>query len=349
MAILAVALGAPSPAAAQTAQGAPTAQPQGPLPPLPPSSDASSTATSSPAAPAQAPEAPAGAGASAGVAITPSNEPADPSDACDACDDDTCDACVAPDGRHRRRRRHGKPLERSGVVGVRASYLDLRGSDHPDRAASVAFAGATEEYGGGQLFTAHMAGFFALGGGSAGFDGALGLSFTGGIRAPVGEHHGPFVRIGAAGELQGNDLFYFSRLELPVGEVGWQYRDGRTVLELGGRGAPILAGRYNTGDATSRKLGAAFEYGGYASAHAWFGRVDVQATRIEARGPLDTPVDLVRGVACGYPWWPTVGVCFDLAYYVGRSTVDVLGPPPATIESDARTTYGGLMIGFGPF
>ena len=86
-----------------------------------------------------------------------------------------------------------------------------------------------------------------LGGGQGGFEGALAGTLDLGYRVPVAEDHGPFGRIGIDGRLQGNDLLYFSMLELPRLTLGWQYLKGKTVLEAGARGGAILAGLYDPG------------------------------------------------------------------------------------------------------
>ncbi len=171
----------------------------------------------------------------------------------------------------------------------------------------MALAGAADTY--ALNGTTHGSMYFVLGGGEAGFEGALAGTIDVGYRLPVAEDHGPFGRIGFDGRLQGNDLLYFSILELPRLTLGYQYLKGKNVVEIGARGGAVLTGLYDPGEDGRRKLGG-FEWGAFVAAQADFLRLDVSAMRIEARKTLNgTPVDVGRASLCGVGG--VFGICVD--------------------------------------
>jgi hypothetical protein len=234
-------------------------------------------------------------------------------------------------------------MERTSVFGLRTTSLRVRGSGADGSTLGLAFAGTAEKYETWEDVTAKTSSFFALGGGSGAVEGGLGADLAIGYRATIAPHQGPLVRVGIGGELFGNSKLYFSRLELPQLQLGYQYVSGRTVFELAARGGPILAGRYNIGDSASRTLGASFEWGGYAAAHSRFGRVDVSMMRVQARSAPGTPVDIVRGSICGYVA-TTVAICADGNFFRG----DVVFPSltaALTEVKESRSIYGGVLVG----
>jgi len=114
------------------------------------------------------------------------------------------------------------------ISGIRGSFTNVAvAGRRGDSAISVALAGAVDID--ALDGTTHGAMYFVLGGGQAGFEGARAGTVDFGYRLPVAEDHGPFGRIGFDGRLQGNDLYYFSILELPRGSVGYQYLKGKTI------------------------------------------------------------------------------------------------------------------------
>jgi hypothetical protein len=193
------------------------------------------------------------------------------------------------------------------VTGVRGSFTNVDTGTVKDTTVGVGFAGAAETY--ALDGTTHGSGYFMLGGGQGGFEGALAGTIDIGYRIPIADDHGPFGRIGFDGRLQGNDLLYFSMLELPRLTVGWQYLKGTTVFEAGARGGAILAGLYDPAEDGRRKLNG-FEWGGFVSGQFAFLRFDASFMRIEARKTLNgTPVDVGRAQLCGVGG--KVGVCLD--------------------------------------
>lgn len=223
------------------------------------------------------------------------------------------------------------------VTGVRASLTSVSTGTVKDTAVGVAFAGSAESY--ALDGTTHGSMSFVLGGGEAGFEGALGGTIDIGYRLPIAEDHGPFGRIGFEGRLQGNDLLYFSMLELPRLTLGWQYAEGKTVVEIGARGGAVLAGLYDPAEDGRRKLNG-YEWGGFVSAQADFLRLDVSAIRIEARKTLNgTPVDVGRASFCAVGH--KVGVCLDGMAFRGDAEMRA---NDGGIHS-TKSLYLGLTLG----
>ena len=224
------------------------------------------------------------------------------------------------------------------MTGLRAAFTNIDTGTVKDTAVGVGFAGAADGY--ALDGTTHGATYFMLGGGQAGFEGALAGTIDIGYRVPVAEDHGPFGRIGFDGRLQGNDLLYFSMLELPRVTVGWQYLHGKTVVEGGARGGAILAGLYNPAEDGRRKLNG-FEWGGFASAQIDWLKLDASFMRIEARKTLDgTPVDVGRAQICGVGG--KVGVCLDGMLFRGHA--DMRANDGGIHNTTAQ--YVGLTIGW---
>jgi hypothetical protein len=234
-------------------------------------------------------------------------------------------------------------MERTSVFGIRATSLRVRGSDADGSTLGLTFAGSAEKYETWEDVTARTSSFFALGGGSGAVEGGLGADLSIGYRATLARHQGPLVRVGIGGELGGNSKLYFSRLELPQLQLGYQYVDGATVLELAARGGPILAGRYNTGDSGVRTLGASFEWGGYAAAHSRFGRVDLSMMRVEAESAPGTAVDIVRGSLCAYVA-STIAICADGSFFRGDVVFPGAGAALTEVK-ESRSIYGGVLVG----
>ena len=201
----------------------------------------------------------------------------------------------------------------------------------------VALAGAVDTY--ALDGTTHGSLQFVLGGGQAGFEGMLAGAIDIGYRIDVTDKHGPFGRAAFDGRIQGNDRLYFSALELPRLTLGWQFLSGKTVLEVGARGGPILTGRFNPGDAGVRSISGSLEYGGFVSAQVDFLRFDATAMRIDARKTGNgSPVDVGRGAVCGIAG--KLGICADFMILRGDAN---MGPTRGTEE--ALATYAGLTVG----
>ena len=234
-----------------------------------------------------------------------------------------------------------KPKVSLSVTGVRFAATHVNAGPVNETTLGVGFAGAAETY--ALDGTAHGSSYFMLGGGQGGFEGALAGTIDIGYRLPVSEDHGPFGRIGFDGRLQGNDLLYFSMLELPRLSLGWQYLKGKTVIEGGARGGAILAGLYDPAEAGRRKL-SGFEWGGFVSAQVEFLRADASFMRIETPKTLNgTPVDVARGQLCGVGG--KLGVCLDGMLFRGDAEMRAEG---SAIRS-TTSQYVGLTVGITGF
>jgi hypothetical protein len=241
-------------------------------------------------------------------------------------------------------------LEHDGIVGVRGSLTLLNGSDRDRTEIGATFTVAGEHYATEGLWTRRASLQLALGGGTAGLEGSLGGAAAFGVRLPVRDDQGPIARIGTQGELIGNGHFYFSQIALPLGEIGYQYTDGRTILEAGGRAAPIVTGRYDNGNVTRRELGGGTaSFGAYLAAHLPFGRIDVSYERIgEGDNFPGGPVHVLRGWLCGY-LVGRLALCADGMFVEGQSSHPDLqpssdaqsGPLPTRVDS----FFGGMTIG----
>jgi len=223
-------------------------------------------------------------------------------------------------------------------MGLRGSLTSVSAGATSGTAVGAAFAGTIDTY--ALDGTTHGSLQFALGGGEAGFEGALGGTIDVGYRIDVAPTHGPFGRIGFDGRLQGNDLLYLSMLELPRVTLGWQYLEGRTVMEIGLRGGPIITGRYKMADEGRRSLSRSLEWGGFVAAQVDFVRLDVSAMRIEARQTLNgEPVDLGRAALCGVGG--KFGVCLEGMLLRGDAD---MGAAAGGVRS-TTSSFVGLTIG----
>ena len=235
------------------------------------------------------------------------------------------------------------PWEKTTVGGLRGSFTHVGGSDREGNYGALLLSFASEQYKTEGILSGRLSGAGGLGGGTGGFEGGIGGSLAGGVRLPVGADHGPVARIGLGGELMGNKNLYFSRIQLPTLEVGYQYIHDRTVLEAGMRGSVVLTGRYYTGNDTKRDFGdASLEWGAYLAAHTRYGRIDAQFYRIEGRGTDPSgPINIARGWLCGYVI-DKVGICADAMVLDGDAMR--VGPGGST-KTRVASFYGGLMVG----
>lgn len=228
----------------------------------------------------------------------------------------------------------------SGVIGLR---IPVTGLDAPNTGvwvgASIHSQG--EEYVRRDILSVRALHHMGLGGGGAGFEGVLDGSLAIGGRVPLGAKHGPVARVGVAGHVLGNDLFYSSLIELPQGQIAYQYMSGITVVEVGGTLGLVLDGRYGQrylappGISPHTALGG-LELGGYAALQASHFRLGVQAQRVPIR---EAPGNLygAQGSFCGIGFF--MAMCLD----VRVTSQDGLGPFGAPSRA---TYYGGITFGF---
>jgi hypothetical protein len=149
----------------------------------------------------------------------------------------------------------------------------------------------------------HLEALVSLGGGSAGFEGALEGKMLLGPLFRLGAHEALAARVGVHGWMWGNNLLYSSLLSLPEGELALHLTRGRSLFEAGVHGGAVLVGRYRPGVEASRPLGRSAEYGAHASLVTAHLQISLDFTRIDplTRTPAEKPVDTLRGMLCLLP------------------------------------------------
>jgi hypothetical protein len=186
----------------------------------------------------------------------------------------------------------------------------------------------------------------ALGSSAEGFEGVQSGDVSLGVLVPVGEDHGPFLRVGLRGYMLGNEAVWLSNFEVPAGYLGYQLQDGHWLLEAAGRTGMVVTGRhthyaqYQGFDVLERRrLGQpSLEVGG----HAAFGydgfRAEVEYMRIGVADTIGTPLHAWTVSACFRQG--SLGGCLDYR----RWEADV--PRIDGSISPLTVGYGGLSIGF---
>jgi hypothetical protein len=207
------------------------------------------------------------------------------------------------------------------------------------RAVGLMVSTEGEEFVRRGIWSTHGRHRLGIGGGGAGFEGTLSGSWAGGVRIPVGEHHGPVLRAGLLGYVRGNDDFYASLLELPQLELGYQYQHARTVVELGVTTGAALVGRNRTGETAQRIVGAGFEVGAYGALQLPHFRLGLSAAQLPVDDGLSTPIRVGEGTLCGL--LAPFAICAD-----ARVTVTDAVVSPGGAASEVRAVYAGLTVGF---
>lgn len=313
--------GEPLPLATSPASSA-TAEPTQ-LPTLPPPGSPAPPALPLLPAPSAPPAPPAG---SASPQPLPLARPLPPGAPC-GCDSD-CTPCQDPKPR----------TPESLVIGLRLQLTQTRApAGGAGDAVGASIAGRFESHNDERSFLASRGELgFGLGGGTGGVEGLFGGAVLVGARLPIARHHAPFLRVGLAGEYQGNNRYLWSRFDLPLGELGYQYVRVATLFEIGGRLSPVLTGRFRAESAT-RALSEAFSFGGFLTARGTRGRVDLLYTRVLPSHGSTGPVDSAQGLACWLPF-SAFAVCLD-----GQLVTSTFGPS----EGALRAGYAGALLGLG--
>lgn len=226
------------------------------------------------------------------------------------------------------------------ATGARVSITRLRGSDADDtgRGMGVAFSGHAERYAAYKSFSVRETSFAFLGGGSLGLEGGIGMDVAAGVRLRTDEHQGAVFRLGMRGYLLGNDKVYESLLEIPQLQVGYQFLRPKQVFEISGRIAPVLAGRFNTGDEVERKLGKSVEVGGLAALHIDPIHFGVEHSHVLLDGPLGD-VDLFSSRLCGDAW--PLQLCVDARVGNGRAVHRAGGE----LDGPVMSYFAGMTLG----
>lgn len=229
----------------------------------------------------------------------------------------------------------------SGIVGLRIAHVRSSSTSADANATSVTLGGRLEAHN-DETDSATYRGRldFALGGGTAGLDGAFGGALLVGLRLPVSPHHAPFARIGFGGEIQANPRFLYSRFDLPLTEIGHQYVNDDLLLEVGIRFSPVLTGRFRS-NADVRDLSSSLSFGAFATAQLHPLRFDALYTRIPAREGTGRGLDSFQGLGCILPFG-------DFAFCADAQLVRDDGAGPAGTSSEVLTSgYVGGLLGVG--
>jgi hypothetical protein len=228
--------------------------------------------------------------------------------------------------------------------------LGARASSFSADASGPAYGGGASIQSSGYLtvsfLTMRAVSFGSLGSSAQGFEGMQSGDLSLGVQLPVGDGHGPFVRIGARGYAFGNEAVWLSNFEVPSGNLGYQYQDGPWLLEAAGRTGMIVTGRHthyatvNGFDVLERRrLGQpSLEVGGHAVFGYDFFRAEVEYMRIAVGDQLGTPLHAWTVSACVRQ--KALGGCLD--YH--RWEADV--PRVDGTVQPLAVGYGGISIGF---
>lgn len=220
--------------------------------------------------------------------------------------------------------------------GLHAGLTRTRGGDKNGQLAAFGISFSHLGFGYEKPFTLRVINGLSLAVGEKGIEGGFENAVAGGVRVPVGLHHGLVVRGGVEFSIFGNRYLWNSLLELPQLHVGYQWLVPGAVLDIAAKSGYVLFGRHNTGDSGTRDLGGAPEIGGIGSIH--YGPIDLRSgySRIYPRHG-GTPVQLFQGALCGNP--RRLVFCTDVRYEQGDARL-----PDGTLR-DAHVSYLGMTIG----
>jgi hypothetical protein len=178
------------------------------------------------------------------------------------------------------------------AAGFRAARLDadIDGADDSyGYLGSIAWNGAASL----KFLTMHSVFDAHVGGGPEGVEARVGGQFTFGVIGHFGQTNGMFIRVGLGGNYEGNDRYFFSHFDLPVGEGGFQFHGDHFGFEVGVRGGATLTGRLGLAPSDNRAFGVVGSWGGYALLAASTndsplpgGWLDVGFTRYEGEQPI---------------------------------------------------------------
>ena len=176
------------------------------------------------------------------------------------------------------------------------------------------------------------------GGGSTGFDGQLLVESAVGVRWPLAGTHGPVLRLGGRGWIQGNDDLYSSLIELPTLHAGYHLFKRGLLIEIAARGGVALIGRFRTADASARRLGESWVWGGHATVHVGRALLSAEWSRLEVQSG---PVDVARVQLCGSAHW------LLLCGNVERHAEQLNAAAGARETLERRAVVAGLSLGVG--
>lgn len=205
------------------------------------------------------------------------------------------------------------------------------------------FYGLSESVFSQGLVSVHARSALAVGFGSNRIFGVSEQTLDGGLCLPMGSMPlGLYARVGLDASAFGDSRLYTSRVSLPYGRAGLQWKGQDALVELGAAGGAVIAGRFNVGDDGVRPLGGTSEIGPtlFVATEALSLSAEVRRLAAEDTGTGD-PVLLARGMACGTLRGFGVGLCMQLAYGEG----DVFRRD-VRLDVPARSFFGGWTVGY---
>ncbi len=231
------------------------------------------------------------------------------------------------------------------VAGFRAARFDTD-IDGQDDSYGFMASGAGVAVGSLKFLTARLGLDVHVGGGEMGVEPRIAGMFTFGVIGHFAQTHGMFFRVGLGGNYEGNDRYFLSHFDLPLGEGGWQLHADRVGVELGLRGGATLTGRVGARPSDNRAFGVVGRWGGYVTVATSTNRspfpgawLDVEFARLED----DAPIHLGRGRLCG---GFVAFLCLDgTIMHTDLPFSPSLGVPG--IHDGAVSVYAGATVGVG--
>ena len=227
-----------------------------------------------------------------------------------------------------------------GATGVAATVTAARGGDADDRVGSVSLSTRRLGYANDRGLLVRVVNTGELGGNDRGVHGGLSFEVAGGYRFPVAETHGPFIRGGALGRVDGDALVYQSLLEVPQAHAGYQYQKRDLLLEIAGRAGFGELGRSNTGYHATRHVDESLDLGAIVTVRAphvlllgeWSHLLPAVGLN-SAKGPIDW---LDAGLCAT---WKRLAMCTDFRLVAGDVNRVTGGPTSSSV------TQLGITLG----
>ncbi|MBK7395310.1 MAG: hypothetical protein IPJ34_03160 [Myxococcales bacterium] len=220
-----------------------------------------------------------------------------------------------------------------GVIGFRFGQTWLSEEKGGTQGMSYAFSARNEGIGYRRGITTFHASQLVLGGGSIGLDGVAQGGFGIGFRVPIAENHGPFLRAAVAGAIRGNDSYYFSLIDVPQGQLGYQYLRGPISFDVAATLGWALDGRASVGGAPRNRI-RGLERGLMATIAMRYFEAHGRLFRLDLRDDART-MDVGQASVCANA--AAFALCGDLAWMR-------FAAPGTNNRADAA--YAGFTVGF---
>ena len=220
----------------------------------------------------------------------------------------------------------------ASAFGLRGGLTRVRYGDARASSLSLTLSGRREAHAVEHGIALRVVNTFAIGGGPDGLEGHIGMAVAAGFRAPIAKYHGPMTRIGGEALLQGSRTLYYSLLEVPQLQLGYQYLAPGKLAEGGFKGGYLLAGYYRADDG-NRPLGASYEWGAFANVNIEPLRLRGAFTRVLAGAPSPS-LNVLEAEVCSRR--RPIIVCTDTQVFFGEAG-----------DRSRGTLYGSRAVSFG--